>query len=47
MDSIAPKMCCAIPWMNELVRPVPKKRIPVVVTPADLQAALRSKPARC
>ena len=30
----------ALPWMDELARPVPKKRIPVVLTRAEVQAVL-------
>jgi integrase len=29
-----------VPWMDDLARPVPKKRIPVVLTRADVQAVL-------
>ena len=29
-----------VPWMDELARPVPKKRIPVVLTRAEVQAVL-------
>ena len=29
-----------LPWMNELARPAPKKRIPVVLTVAEVQAIL-------
>lgn len=28
-------------WMDDLARPVPKKRIPVVLTRAEVQAVLR------
>lgn len=34
-----------VPWMDDLARPVPKKRIPVVLTRAEVQAALILKPA--
>ncbi len=30
----------ALPWMDELARPVPKRRIPVVMTRAEVQAVL-------
>lgn len=30
----------ALPWMDELARPVPKKRIPVVLTRSEVQAVL-------
>ena len=30
----------ALPWMEELARPVPKKRIPVVLTRSEVQAVL-------
>jgi len=30
----------SMPWMDELARPVPKKRIPVVLTQAEVQAML-------
>jgi len=29
-----------VPWMDDLARPVPKKRIPVVLTRAEVQAIL-------
>ena|GEM_PF-4368862 len=29
-----------VPWMDDLARPVPKKRIPVVLTRAEVQAVL-------
>ena len=29
-----------VPWMDELARPVPKKRIPVVLTRAEVQSVL-------
>ena len=30
----------ALPWMDELARPVPKKRIPTVLTRSEVQAVL-------